>query len=350
MQPPKKMKQRKTTTLKSDHDDDNENDLEMKHQDHEVHRNDPIPHHLYHSEHHQASIKKFELADQVLYKRKPQVLCPMCRMFMNSFPESLNSEEYEPSVFEEVANILTHGLPFPFFVYLFYKLFAEVVNTRDEFVAACLYCISLLALFIVSTSYHVMCLIYGKFSPKTYWFRIVDYATIYLFIAACYTPFLMVIQLGVSNFWGRLLTIAVWILACCGLIKAFSEGRLLQKISNATLFNVMGWIALIGIPQSMFIHVPLEAYIGLFFGGGCFSFGIVFLNGDGVIPFSHAWWHLISVSGILSHFLSIYCYMFQLDEMFHPEQSSFNSKVVWMQIVDTVKGERKLFGHSTPFK
>jgi len=280
-----------------------------------------------------------------LNKQKPQVCCPMCRMFMNPFPDSLNSEDYEPSIYEEWANILTHAIPFPIFVYMFYKLFSEVVNTWEEFVAASLYCMSLLTLFLISTSYHVMSLVYGKLSTQTLWFRIGDYATIYIFIAACYTPFLMVVELGPYNLVGNILTAIVWCLAICGLIKTFSLGSLLQKISNTTLFHCMGWVALIGIPQSLFLYIPLEAYFGLFVGGLCFSFGVFFLRGDGVIPFSHAIWHLISVVGILIHFLSIYWYMFELDEGFHPSISLHNNVVVWKQLLELWNGDRTLFSH-----
>ena len=278
-----------------------------------------------------------------LNKQKPQVCCPMCRMFMNPFPDSLNSEDYEPSIYEEWANILTHAIPFPIFVYMFYKLFSEVVNTWEEFVAASLYCMSLLTLFLISTSYHVMSLVYGKLSTQTLWFRIGDYATIYIFIAAWYTPFLMVIELGPSNILGMILIIIVWCLSICGLIKTFSHSTLLSKISNNVIFLTMGWVALVGVPQSLFLQIPLEAGVLLFLGGCCFSFGILFLRADGIIPFSHAMWHIISVLGILLHFLSIYWYMFELDERFHPDRSPHNELMVWQQIVETWKGNRTLF-------
>ncbi|EFC42003.1 predicted protein [Naegleria gruberi] len=291
-----------------------------------------------------SNSKKFNLVDSNIYKKKPNGCgCALCSFFMNDFPESLNAEDYEPSRVEQVANIVTHGIPLIILSYIFY-LTSHVVNTKLEMISSVLYCSSLFILLSISTLYHVMCLIHGKQSSKTYWFRIIDYATIYIFIAASYTPYLLVVGIGHENFYGKLMAAFIWLLAICGLVKSFSEGRLLAFINNNALFNLMGWAALLAMPTSMFIHVPLEAFLTLLFGGIFFSGGVYFLKKDGVIPFAHAIWHILSVCGFLMHFFSIYYYIFQLDGLFVPH-GVYNSKMAYEQIIETLTGQRMPFGH-----
>ncbi|HZD66277.1 MAG TPA: hemolysin III family protein, partial [Acidimicrobiales bacterium] len=63
-------------------------------------------------------------------------------------------------------------------------LIAHAAGTpAEEFVS--LYAVSLVVLYAVSASYHLLPMSAGA----RWWMRRVDHANIYVFIAACYTPY-----------------------------------------------------------------------------------------------------------------------------------------------------------------
>jgi len=264
-----------------------------------------------------GSTRKFMLAGSVMYKSKPKSCCPMCNMF-----------------------IITHAVPILLFSYFFYEMFQSVVNTPEEMIAATIYCGCMIVLFAVSSMYHLVCLVYGKFSDFTYWFRVFDYATIYLFIGASYTPFLMIVEVGQDNIYGKLLVGIVWTIAVCGLIKSFSENRTFKGVSSVFLFNLMGWVMLVILPPTLFVKVPLEFFLFILLGGIFFSSGCIIINGDGWMPFAHAIWHVFVVLGIGSHFMSLYIYLLNLDAHFHPEKHPENNLMLWEQVLNAVQLKR----------
>jgi len=200
------------------------------------------------------------------------------------------------------------------------------------------YCVGMVILFGVSSTYHFVALLYGKHHDKTSFFRSLDYATIYVFIGASYTPWLALVPFGDYGWLGHLMTFIVWSIAFTGLVKSFRK-QFLTQISSVLLLNLMGWIAIVMLPPALFTHVPIEAFIFLALGGVFYSGGCFLLNyGDGRIPFAHGMWHMMVNVGVMCHFLVMYEYLMNLDAHFKPGKE--HTLMVYQQIAHAYNQSR----------
>ena len=129
-------------------------------------------------------------------------------------------------------------------------LIALIVITRHDpakLVSMAIYGGALVLLFGVSATYHIF-----KWPPRAKdWLRRADHATIFVFIAATYTPLVF----NVLNGWWRIgVLVAVWISAAAGVAGAAPFLRIPRQVL-AALYLAMGWVAVIAI-------VPLTAALG----------------------------------------------------------------------------------------
>jgi hemolysin III len=109
------------------------------------------------------------------------------------------------------------------------------------------YGIGLVLLFGVSATYHIF-----NWPPRAKdWLRRADHATIFVFIAASYTPLVFNILGG----WWRIgVLVAIWIMALAGVVGAAPFLRI-PRIALASLYLAMGWLAVVAL-------VPLTAALG----------------------------------------------------------------------------------------
>jgi len=109
------------------------------------------------------------------------------------------------------------------------------------------YGIGLVLLFGVSATYHIF-----NWPPRAKdWLRRADHATIFVFIAASYTPLVFNILGG----WWRIgVLVAIWIMAAAGVVGAAPFLRI-PRIALASLYLAMGWLAVVAL-------VPLTAALG----------------------------------------------------------------------------------------
>ena len=109
------------------------------------------------------------------------------------------------------------------------------------------YGIGLVLLFGVSATYHIF-----NWPPRAKdWLRRADHATIFVFIAASYTPLVFNILGG----WWRIgVLVAIWIMAVAGVVGAAPFLRI-PRVALAGLYLAMGWLAVVAL-------VPLTAALG----------------------------------------------------------------------------------------
>jgi hemolysin III len=129
-------------------------------------------------------------------------------------------------------------------------LVALIVITRNDpakLVSMVVYGTGLVLLFGVSATYHVF-----NWPPRgKNWLRRADHATIFIFIAATYTPLVF----NVLNGWWRIgVLAAVWISAIAGVAGAAPFLRIPRQVL-ASLYLAMGWVAVVAL-------VPLTAALG----------------------------------------------------------------------------------------
>ena len=125
-----------------------------------------------------------------------------------------------------------------------------VVITRHDpakLASMAIYGTGLVLLFAVSATYHIF-----NWPPRVKdWLRRADHATIFVFIAATYTPLVFNILDG----WWRIgVLIAIWICAMAGVIGAAPFLRI-PRVALASLYLAMGWLAVVAL-------VPLTAALG----------------------------------------------------------------------------------------
>jgi hemolysin III len=129
-------------------------------------------------------------------------------------------------------------------------LVSLVVITRHDpakLVSMVVYGTGLVLLFAVSATYHIF-----NWPPRVKdWLRRADHATIFVFIAATYTPLVY----NVLDGWWRLgVLITIWICALAGVVGAAPFLRI-PRVALASLYVAMGWIAVVAL-------VPLTAALG----------------------------------------------------------------------------------------
>jgi hemolysin III len=129
-------------------------------------------------------------------------------------------------------------------------LVALVVITRNDtakLVSMMVYGTALVLLFGVSATYHII-----NWPPRAKdWLRRADHATIFVFIAATYTPLVF----NVLDGWWRIgVLAAVWICAVAGVAGAAPFLRIPRQLL-ASLYLAMGWVAVVAL-------VPLTATLG----------------------------------------------------------------------------------------
>src|SRR5690348_7447979 len=129
-------------------------------------------------------------------------------------------------------------------------LVALILITRHDpakLVSMVVYGSALVLLFGVSATYHVF-----NWPPRVKdWLRRADHATIFVFIAATYTPLVFNILDG----WWRIgVLTAIWICAIAGVIGAAPFLRI-PRVALASLYLAMGWLAVVAL-------VPLTAALG----------------------------------------------------------------------------------------
>ncbi|XP_066560753.1 monocyte to macrophage differentiation factor isoform X3 [Amia ocellicauda] len=135
--------------------------------------------------------------------------------FMNS--RAAANCRYQPTCYEHAANCYTHAfLIVPAFVgtALLYRL----SDDRWEKLTAWVYGMGLCALFLVSTVFHIISWKKSHMRSVEHCFHMCDRMVIYFFIAASYTPWLNLRELGPLASHMRWF---IWLMAVAGTIYVF---------------------------------------------------------------------------------------------------------------------------------
>ena len=168
-------------------------------------------------------------------------------------------------------------------------------------VAAAVYGVGLCALFGGSGLYH-------RWRWHERWrpiLRRIDHSTIFVFIAACYTPVgLLVLEGGMR--WAVLIT--VWSGAVLGV--TFSVAWIsAPRAVCAALYIALGWVAVIAFPQ-LSSELPLTPVLLIASGGILYTVGaVIFALGrpnpwPGTFGF-HEIFHVFVILAAVSHFVAM---------------------------------------------
>ena len=207
---------------------------------------------------------------------------------------AMRVEERAQTLGEEVANAVSHGIGFLLAAASLPVLvqFASRQGGTANVVAASVFSVTMMLLYLVSTLYHAL-----PAGRAKHWFNRLDHAAIYVFIAGSYMPWLLGALRGP---WGWSLFGVVWTAASLG-VAAKLFNRLRHPFWSTGLYVAMGWVAVVAI-------VPLVERVGgaglawLVAGGVAYTAGAVVFLLDNRIRYAHFVWHLFVIAGSACHF------------------------------------------------
>jgi hemolysin III len=209
-------------------------------------------------------------------------------------------ESTKPSLAEELANCLTHGFGLVMSIagLVVLIVLASIRGTAIHIVCCCIYGLSLVTLYAASTVYH------GCRRPeRKHFYRTLDHAAIFLLIAGTYTPFTLI---NLWSNWGKLLFGAVWAIAILGMIfKVFFTGR--YEIVSTILYIVTGWLAIFAV-KPILTEIPSGGIVWILAGGFFYTMGVVFYASKRV-PYNHAIWHIMALTGSICHYVAVMRYV-----------------------------------------
>lgn len=175
----------------------------------------------------------------------------------------------------------------------------------DQLVAFGIFGLSLIALYLASSLYHLLPL-----SPAgVARLRRLDHVAIFVLIAGTYTPFCL---LALEGGWRWGLLALIWGLALCGvLLKLLWMGA--PRWLSVILYLGMGWIAVVAAP-ALLQAVPAAGMAWVLAGGLVYSAGALVygFKRPNLIPGTfgfHELWHLFVVAGSACHFWAVLRYV-----------------------------------------
>uniref|UniRef100_A0A674D822 Monocyte to macrophage differentiation associated 2 n=1 Tax=Salmo trutta TaxID=8032 RepID=A0A674D822_SALTR len=219
--------------------------------------------------------------------------------FMNGRVPS--SKRYRPTDYEHAANCATHGLwIIPSLVGGSVLYFLSVDQWQAA--AAWLYGAGLSGLFISSTLFHTVAWKIRHLRIVEQRFHMCDRMAIYFFIAASYTPWLMLRELGP---WSCHMRWIIWIMAVIGSTYVFYFHE------RYKLVELLGYVAMGAGPALVILSMADTAGLcELAVGGIFYVVGVAFFKSDGVVPFAHAIWHLFVAMGAATHYYAIWRHLY----------------------------------------
>jgi len=213
--------------------------------------------------------------------------------------ETHASREHVPSLGEEIANSLSHGVGLVLAIAATPILIITAIRYGSAWntVGVSVFAASMVTLYLASTLYHAL-----THDRAKQFFRLLDHGAIFLLIAGTYTPFTLGVLRGP---WGWTLFGLVWTMAVIGLIKKAVFGVRYVWLS-VILYLTMGWLAVIAAPQLLH-RIPLSGLAWILAGGIAYSFGVVFFAAHR-IRYAHFAWHLFVLAGTVCHFFAVLWY------------------------------------------
>ena len=205
---------------------------------------------------------------------------------------------------EEIMNMVTHivGGGLGCLVLALCIVKTTQAGSWVKILCACIYGISMVTLYAVSSIYHGLRPGTGK---KV--FQVIDHCTIYFLIAGTYTPIVVcgILPLYPALGWGLL--VLEWGL---GILAATLTAIDLRnyRVFSMVCYILMGWAIIFFLPQAL-TAMTAPGFWLTFAGGIAYTVGAI-LYGVGVkMRWMHSVFHIFVVLGSLLQFLAIYIYV-----------------------------------------
>ena len=204
---------------------------------------------------------------------------------------------------EEKANYITHAIGVAMAIVASYILInkAWLANDGLAIVAYSIFGVGMIACMLASTIYHFVK------NPKTKsQLRHFDHASIYLLIAASYSPFTFIL-LRDNVLWSAIVLSLVWLIAIVGITVSFKELKRNShlKTTSYVLMGLVVFIAFRPLMESARISDSMDVIYWLVAGGIFYIIGAV-IYATAKKEFIHAVFHIFVLLGLGCHIISAY--------------------------------------------
>jgi hemolysin III len=173
--------------------------------------------------------------------------------------------------------------------------------TADARIAALVYGAGLVALFSASALYHRW---WGdpRYKP---WLRRLDHSTIFVFIAASYTPVGLLVLNGTMK---TVVLVSVWAGAAAGVAMSLAWINAPRSL-QAACYVALGWVAVVALPQ-LAERVGVAPFVLLAMGGALYSVGaaVYALQRPNLWPRTfgfHEVFHALVIAAAAVHFVAM---------------------------------------------
>ena len=207
---------------------------------------------------------------------------------------------YRLSSSEELVNTVTHGIGLILSVIGATVMVMALERGNAWRATGCgVYLVSLITVYAMSTILH------SNQAPrwKSY-FRALDQGSIYLLVAATYTPFSLA-YLRTSVWW--IFLGLIWGVALYGFL---AKVLFAYRVEAPSIWPcvLLGAIPFISTPTLLSV-VSIGALWWMLVGVACYAVGLVFFIYDERVCHFHAVWHVLVIAGSVCHFLGIYMFV-----------------------------------------
>ena len=198
---------------------------------------------------------------------------------------------------EEIVNSTSHGVGILIAITCSALLIIRAANYGNvwHIVTFSIFGAGMINLYTASTLFH------GAINPKVkYNLNRFDHSSIYILIAATYTPFALI---GIRDTFGWVIFGVVWAMAIAGVIFKIWFYSPKYRSLSAWLYVAMGWIGIIAIVP-IIRNIPNTSLWFLLAGCLAYFVSVVFYLIDR-IPYGHGIFHLLIIGGSICHFFSL---------------------------------------------
>lgn len=197
---------------------------------------------------------------------------------------------------EEIAHSLSHALGALIALIALPTLLSISQTTTEPMasVGVWVFCVGMMLLYIASTLYHA-----ARPGPMKQRFRRLDHAAIFIFIAASYTPFFLIVLEPSTGAW---MTAVLWVCALGGIAFKFTKHAASKW--SVVFYLGLGWVGVFFIGD-IFANLSDSGANLLLLGGISYTIGVIFYVWE-KLPYNHAIWHLFVLGGSCCHLFCVY--------------------------------------------
>ena len=202
---------------------------------------------------------------------------------------------------EELVSAISHGIGILLSIaaLVLCVVFSSIHGNPYAIVSSCIYGVTLVILYTMSTLYHSL-----KVNNAKRVFNIIDHCSIFLLIAGSYTPYVLVTLKGAL---GWTIFGIIWGAAILGIIFNAIDLKKYRKVSLFA-YIAMGWGVIFAI-KPLVNNLSTPGLIFLVLGGIAYTVGAIFYALGKKKKYMHSVFHFFVLAGSILQFFSIFFYV-----------------------------------------